>query len=235
MNFIDRLIASSSCDLAALGHCVAGLELTGTGVKNQPQRMIIGAGGAQLIDAAHVGRRAMEYGPMGIKVVPNNPITVNYWMLGIDAGTMFAGVGFGFSPRSNGPTMLWQSQEVVAADIDVNVQFQNWAAGAAGVMPVPAESKKIGYIMTGAGGDQLALGSGGAMAFGTGNGLVNTQEFALGGNAGELVIGAGYWNNAGFHRADFDVRSSDSISWFARMVGEETGNVACGIAVGFIV
>lgn len=233
MRAIDRIFGSSSCDLTALGSAVLGCELTGNGLLHSPQRFILAAGGAELVDGSHNGSRAIEYGPMGIGVVPNNPITVNYWQLGEAVGIINVGETFVFSAAPRMVNYQWQSLEVQPVDDDVNIQFQGWGTAAAALMPVPAQTTNLPYMMTALGGDQAVLGGSTCVALGTGNGLVNTQEVALGGNAGELTVGAGFWANAGFLKTNFEVRKADSISWFARMTGEDSGTQSAAIACAF--
>jgi hypothetical protein len=235
MTQITECIISSITDGGALGSAVVGIEMTGVGLTDSPQRFVIGGGGAEVVNATHFGVRSMSIGPMGIGVVPGNDITVNGWMLGEDSGTTFAGVTFVFSPRKKGPNGVWLSQEVQPTAVDTNIQFQNWGGGAAATMPVPATAKRyiVPRIITAIGGDNATLGSGGNVAIGTGNGLVNQQEINMGANGGENITESGFWGNAGYHDVKFAVRGRDSITWFARMVGEDVGTQTVGLAVFF--
>jgi hypothetical protein len=236
MTEIWKVRPSSSTDGAALGSCVIGVELTGDGIKNSPQRFVIGGGGAEVTNATHFGNKAATYTGMGIAVIPGNPITVNYYMLGEDSGSTYAGVEYVFSSAAHGPRLQWKSQEVQAVTIDANIGFQNWAGGATAVMPVPVQSSRIHAIMTAIGGDIAALGSGGAVALGTGNGVVNTQEISLGACGGENITESGFWDNADFETdVDIAVRGGDSIAWFARMTGEDVGTLSLGLACAFVI
>jgi hypothetical protein len=233
MNFIDRMVISSATDGAALGSAVLGVELTGSGSKNGVQRIIVGGGGAEVTNATHFGVGPREIGPMGIAVQPGNPITVNGWMLGEDSGTTFIGVTFIFSASSSVGSLLWESQEVQATTIDTDIGFQNWGGGATATMPVPTQARSLVAMTACIGGDNAALGSGGAVAIGRGNGFVSEQQVAIGGAGGENITESGFWANAGYIKCNFDVRGGDSISWYGRMTGEDIGTVSCGISCGF--
>jgi len=155
-NAIEDIAVVCASNLDQLGKSAGYAILEGDAFPHGPHEILMGAGGAEDIDAAHSPIHATQLHDMGIVVIPGAQYTVNFQWVGdtVDEGVFC--IELTFTDDSARQPKKWVATAIETAVVNTNVQGQNLAA-VAGTL-APGDSNLIDGIIMCAAMDFAALG-----------------------------------------------------------------------------
>lgn len=236
-HIIGVIVAHCSSMAAATGYS-AFVRLEGSGLKNGPETLAIGAGGMAVATGGNAAVKPVML-PLNLEVIPGQEIQVFAEMAGTDVGLISVGVTLVFAdalPSGEALNKTFTVEgDITTADTKTGLTTQGSTTAPSPV--VPANVKKIRRIFVAATGEGLADGANNLFIRLGGNSVLGGEQVLCVGASGRIAVQTGsdaapeLVSATVLDNLDIEVSPSDTLSVSAEMAGTDSGTIHIAVTL----